>query len=447
MKSLRKIPVPRLAALAAGIGVVGLLVWFMFLGNALHRAGDSGESSPANAPGGVATRETTTPPWSSEEQKAKAAEREARRRKTFELYAELTKGLPELQPKLEGIPEFEANGYERLVALVRAREEDLPEVPDEFMEMLEGKRPWDGPAVQEYLKKHAELLAELDAISRLPAGEVDWETSGRIVAWAPIRTMGNILCLSVLDAAHNGNPTVALELMVIMDRLARHLRGPADGDAAAYTYAVLLQGRHFHRMAPLVSKLADNSHEIVDRLEAILQRHRLVPEDMARYWRGENVSTALTMLLPMVLGGPQSFEPLNPEEVKSLLRLKFERNVRELKVMSEANNFTELKERLDKFVTTETGPRGLSSDAQRLFEELCNDSRRTHSFFVRFETRRQLALAAVRLARDDGAPEKILAEIAASEPEPRKLHYDPATRMLTSEPFLTETEKTSIQVP
>ncbi len=450
MKSFRQISSPRLAMMVAGIGVGGLIVWWTFGDPSAGRTGDSGGIAAADSSGGAVTQAAATPPWASEEQKSKAEEREALRRKKFELYAELTKGLPDLQPKLEGIPEFEVNGYERLVALAKAREEDLPEVPDEFMEMLEGKRPWDGLAVGEYLKQHAELLNELAAISRLPAGEVDWRTREPTYFTergpTSIRHMAQILGIAALNAAYDGSPVVALDWMEVAGRLSGHLRGPENAPFISHLMGLVLTDV-VDRQVPRIAKLAVNSPGLQARIDALLDSHRLTPADMARNWRGETIYSALDLMVPVLANNPKCFEPVTFEEAKRLLRVKFEADARDLKAMREASDFAALNVLVGKLAAEQKGASDFSPDARTLLESMWGDPSNLIGSYARFETRRQLARAAVRLARDDATPETILAEVAASEPEARKLHYDPATRTLTSEPFLTETEKISIQVP
>lgn len=435
----------RMKLAAAALVTLAVLVAAILLVNpALCRVVGSGHAGGTNPTHKAVLETAADRPWrtSGTDAGKDAADRE----EVFRLYAELTKNTPMFRPKLEGIPPFEVNGHEQLLALIKSYEGVLEDFPKEINEMRTGKRPWDQAAVLALLDRHKELLDELVAISRLEHGEYDWNRHSfrEIVSKSHVMNMIRLMGLAALAAANDQHGGEALAWMETINRLAGHLQEPKDSFSGLWGLGSRCA---IYQLAPKLAKYASGLPEFTTNLDRLLVDSRQSPVNFAADLRQGVVEYGLGGVVANLAGNPDCYAPLKFDDAKKALQLSMEKNAGFIEMAAKAKDFKELEDSNNKWKSGASKPENLQDEALDLFNALGVTPDGTMGSWANSETSRQLARVAVMMVADPSNPARAMEAVATSEPEPRVIRYDPATRTLTAEPILADGEAISVTLP
>ena len=222
-------------------------------------------------------------------------------------YEEILGQHPGFQVEFRDIPDAE-NGFLQLLEWAEILESGSL-LPEEFADMLAGRRDWDRAEFEKWLAANREVFQRLLAIAELPDRSVGGIPISRF-AFIPARPAvqgSQLLHAAARIAAESGDLDTAFRYHAASLNLAKHYDGIELPTLLAKTVAILVRTEtleQFHET--ILPQLHENPQELT-RWRALLPAPEDATVEFPRLMTGEWNVTLRQYLLPALIAGEQSW--------------------------------------------------------------------------------------------------------------------------------------------
>ena len=357
------------------------------------------------------------------------SERARNRKAVAELYARLQREFPGLALARRDLA-AEENGLLRMLRLAGDPAGGGLPMSEELRDFLEGRTEWDAERVRSLLEEHAELVAEVIAISELPGASVAGMPEGFMgfIPARPWKQSADLLMAMGRLAAEDGDEQRARAHTRQAQALAGLLRDMDVPNLLAETVVVLMdlsiQKQMLAQLLPALGPQAD-----LDGWSELVHSREYSAEVFAGVMRGEWNTVCEHFLLPALVDPRHPQHPPDSEALARAHAAAFVRTVSglpgtELAVLAEGG-----------FPLLEVEVRGLSSESREIVETLQIGSKAWAKGYARAASMVAFYDAGMELLAREGAGETLgprAGESLARDPiDGRAYQYDPAHRTLT----------------